>query len=296
MLKKLKGYMMPLAMTTGALLYQQVGALSFLVPHLIFSMLLLTYVKLSWKELHFSKLHLWLLLIQFAGSLLVYLLLRQVNPIIAQGVMICILAPTGTAAVVITGMLKGNVASLTAYSLASNLMVAVLAPVLFSFIGVNHELPFFISFIDIGKRVFFLLVTPLIIAYFLNKFMPNTSTVLKKYTGISFYLWSVALVIVSGKTVYFIVNQPESNALIEIMIATGALFACILQFLTGRKLGRMYGDTVAGGQGLGQKNTVLAIWMAQMYLNPISSIGPGAYVLWQNLFNSWQVWRQRKNI
>jgi BASS family bile acid:Na+ symporter len=53
---------------------------------------------------------------------------------------------------------------------------------------------------------------------------------------------------------------------------------------------------VAGGQGLGQKNTVLAIWMAQTFLNPISSIAPGAYVLWQNMFNSWQVWRARKTL
>jgi len=47
---------------------------------------------------------------------------------------------------------------------------------------------------------------------------------------------------------------------------------------------------------LGQKNTILAIWMAQMYLNPISSIAPGAYVLWQNIINSYQVWLHRKNL
>ena len=34
---------------------------------------------------------------------------------------------------------------------------------------------------------------------------------------------------------------------------------------------------------LGQKNTVLAIWMAYTYLNPLSSVGPGSYVLWQNI-------------
>ena len=48
------------------------------------------------------------------------------------------------------------------------------------------------------------------------------------------------------------------------------------------------------GQALGQKNTVLAIWMAYTYLNPLSSVGPGSYVLWQNLINSWQLWKKRK--
>jgi BASS family bile acid:Na+ symporter len=294
--KKLKGYMMPIAMILGGLLYNQVGILTFIIPYLIFIMLLLTYIKISLKEIQFTRLHLWLLLIQLVGSVAVFLIISPVNQILAQGVMICVLAPTGTAAVVITGMLKGNVASLTAYSLASNLMVAVAAPIVFSFIGNNHEMPFFTSFVDIGKRIFFLLVTPLLIAFLLNKFSPKSCVFLKKYTSVSFYLWSMALVIVSGKTVYYIVSQPDTNTFINIMIAVGALVACIFQFLTGRRLGRIYNDTVAGGQGLGQKNTVLAIWMAQMYLNPISSIGPGAYVLWQNLFNSWQVWRQRKSI
>jgi len=46
---------------------------------------------------------------------------------------------------------------------------------------------------------------------------------------------------------------------------------------------------------LGQKNTVLAIWMAVTYLNPLSSVGPGSYVVWQNIINSWQLWKKRKN-
>ncbi len=296
MLKKLKGYMMPVAMITGALLYNHVSKLSFVIPYLIFLMLLLTFVKISIGDIHFRKLHLWLLLIQSAGSVLIFLILKPFNVTLAQGVMICVLAPTGTAAVVITGMLRGNVASLTAYSLASNLLVAVVAPVFFSFIGTNQELPFFTSFFEIGKRVFFLLVMPLIIAFFLNKYLPRITNELKKYSGVSFYLWSMALVIVSGKTVFYILQQPEKNNMINLMIAIGALVVCLAQYFTGRRIGRIYNDTVAGGQGLGQKNTVLAIWLAQMYLNPVSSIGPGAYVLWQNIFNSWQVWRDRKHI
>ena len=58
MLKKLKGYMMPIAMTLGIILHKYVGELSFIIPYLIFVMLLLTYVKLSWKEIRFTKMHL----------------------------------------------------------------------------------------------------------------------------------------------------------------------------------------------------------------------------------------------
>jgi bile acid:Na+ symporter, BASS family len=106
----------------------------------------------------------------------------------------------------------------------------------------------------------------------------------------------MALCVVTGRTVVFILEQKTTSHLTEVLVAAGALVMCISQFLLGRGIGRHYDDTIAGGQGLGQKNTILAIWMAQMYLNPIASIGPGSYVLWQNIINSYQVWRHRKSL
>ena len=72
------------------------------------------------------------------------------------------------------------------------------------------------------------------------------------------------------------------------------LIACALQFFLGKRIGSVYGDRISAGQALGQKNTVLAIWMASAYLHPSAVIAPGAYVLWQNLFNSWQLWKKQK--
>jgi len=42
------------------------------------------------------------------------------------------------------------------------------------------------------------------------------------------------------------------------------------------------------------KNTVLAVWMAQSFLDPISSIAPTAYIVWQNFVNSYQIWKKDK--
>lgn len=286
---------MPVAMTLGIILHSYVGQLSFLIPYLIFIMLLLTYVRLSFSDIRFSKMHLWLIVIQVVGSLSIFFGLSFINLTVAQGVMICVLAPTATSAPVIAGMLKGNVASLTAYSLISNFTVAIIAPLFFSYIGYN-ELPFITSVFQISRKIVVLLVLPFIIALMLNKLAPKTSGYLQTKSGLSFYLWSIALTVVTGRTVQFIIDQGKAQIGVEIAIAILAFVVCGVQFWLGRKIGRKYNDTVAGGQGLGQKNTVLAIWMAQMYLNPISSVGPGSYVLWQNIINSWQVWRQRKTL
>lgn len=297
MLKKIKPYLMPVTMLVGGIFYTFFGSLSFLTPYLIFLMLLLTYCNLSFRDIHFSKLHLWLILIQILGSILVYAIIAPFNPVIAQGVMICVLAPTATSAPVITGMLKGNVASLTAYSLISNMTVAVMAPVIFSFIGSYNTMPFFESFLHIGERIFLLLLLPFAIAMLLRRIAPRVTKTIGEHSNLSFYLWTFALAIVTGRTVEFILQQNGTDYLTEmIIIGFCSMVVCILQFTTGRKIGRAYNDTIAGGQGLGQKNTILSIWMAQSYLNPIASIGPGLYVLWQNIINSYQVWRKRKSL
>ncbi len=287
---------MPIAMITGVILHKYMGSLSFLTPYLIALMLFITYCNISIRDIKFKRLHLWLIIIQICGSIGVYLLLYPIYPVIAQGAMICIMAPTATSAPVITGMLGGSIESLTAYSLLSNMTIVIVSPIIFAFIGEVEAVSFTDSLWIVFEKVFILLFLPFFGAMLLRKFLPRVHYEIQKAKGLSFYIWSVALVIITGKIVQFIIDQENPNYIIETSIALLALIVCIFQFLTGRRLGRIYDDTIAGGQGLGQKNTILAIWMAQTYLNPISSIGPGAYVLWQNIVNSYQVWRNRKNM
>lgn len=296
MIKRIKSYMMPIAMSVGVVFHNYASMMSFLTPYLIFIMLLITYCSISLKDIRFTRLHLWLILIQTLGSIVVYLLLYPLHPLIAQGAMICIFAPTATSAPVITGMLGGNVEHLTAYSLLSNMIVVILAPIIFSFTGEIDSASFSHSLWIVFQKVFLLLFLPFFGALILQKFLPRVHYEIQKAKSLSFYLWSIALVIITGKTVQFILDQESPNYIVEVSIAIIALILCVCQFTVGRRIGSIYNDTIAGGQGLGQKNTILAIWMAQTYLNPISSIGPGAYVLWQNIVNSYQVWRNRSNI
>ena len=98
----------------------------------------------------------------------------------------------------------------------------------------------------------------------------------------------------SNATAAFIIDQGSENVREEILIALFSLVACSAQFLLGKVIGQRYNARIAGGQALGQKNTVLAIWMALTYVHPIASIGPASYVVWQNIINSWQLWKKNK--
>ena len=287
--------MLPLAMLTGAFFYDFFQSLAFLTPYLIFSMLFITYCRLSFSELRFSHLHWWLLGFQFIGCLVVYGAWVWFDPVVAEGCLICVLAPTATAAAVITGMLGGSVACIAAYTLISSLAVALFSPLIFTLLGEHTEMTFADSVWHICKQVMPLLVLPCVSALLLSKVLPRLHQQLKKLQILSFYLWALGLTIVTGKTVYFIIHQESQELNKEWWMAVLALVICILQFLLGRYVGRRYGEPVSGGQGLGQKNTILAIWMAQVYLNPLSSIAPASYVLWQNIINSYQLWKKRKN-
>ena len=295
MQKFLEKYLLPIAMVLGIVFHRQLSVLSPLLPYLIALMLFISYCRVSLSDIRLTKFHDIVLAIQYFGSALVYIVLRPLNEILAQASMICVLTSTATSAPVVAGLLGGSISATAAYSLISNLSVALIGPFLLSLVGhTGQEVSFLTSFTHIFVSVIPILIIPFIIALLLNKFAKKAHEKIQSAQITSFYLWAVALTIVIGNVTNNIRAQSDGSYYLELTIAGTSLIICLLQFYFGRKIGSRYGRTVAGGQGLGQKNTVLAIWLTHSYLNPLAALGPGAYVLWQNLVNSWQLWRHAK--
>lgn len=287
---------LPVAMIAGALAHELTGYLVFLTPYLIFAMLLVTYCKLSIRTMRLSPMYFWLILLQVGFCWAIYGLLYLWDPIVAEGAFICVFCPTATSAPVVAAMLGGNLSVLVSYSLLSNMAVAILSPIYFSLIGVHTDLAFVDSCLIICRQVLPLLLLPLLLSVFIGRYMPRVKEAIRTRQSIAFYLWAVSLFIVVGKSVNFVLQQPASYVPEELAMAGLALVCCVIQFVCGRKIGRVYGDRVSGAQGLGQKNTVLAIWMALTYLHPVASIAPASYVVWQNIINSGQLMlHERKN-
>lgn len=295
MQKYIEKYLLPVAMILGIAFHRQLSVLSPIIPYLLAMMLFITYCRVSWRDIRLTKFHYILLSIQYVGSALVYLGLRQFNEILAQAAMICVLTATATSAPVVAGILGGSISVTAAYTIISNLSVAFIAPVFLSAIGENGTpVSFASSFWHILLQVMPILVVPFLLAFILLKTAPRVHKKIQSAQIISFYLWAVALTVVIGNVTQYVLLQNDGNYTLEVIIAVTSLIICLLQFYFGRKIGTRFGRTVAGGQGLGQKNTVLAIWLTQTYLNPLATLGPGTYVLWQNVVNSWQIWRNAK--
>lgn len=290
--RNVKTVAMPSAMLVGAVLCRPVTALEtwsgrMVTPVLIFLMLFVTFCRVRPSEMRLSMLHGWLLLFQTIACVGVYFLLLPLDRTVAQGAMICVLAPVAMAAVVIGGMLGANVATMATYSLLCNMAVALLAPAVLSFAGTGA-----CSFAGMLARIVPLLVLPFAAAQCCRAVLPGVAGWVAAHSRISFYLWLVSLVVVIGRTTAFLIDLHDASAATELWLAAAALAICLVQFKTGRAIGRRYGDPAAGGQSLGQKNTVLAVWMAQSFLDPISSVAPTAYIVFQNFVNSYQIWRK----
>lgn len=312
MLNFLKNWTLPIAMLTGVLGYLIFANFAFLeptkpfmntfiaylTPFLIFSQLLLTFCKVQPRDLLPRAWHGWLLLIQLVSASLFALFLIFVDMAgsyreVLEGAMVCLICPTATAAAVITGKLGGSSSSLTTYTLLSNILAAIAVPLIFPLVEPHADITFIIAFLKILGKVFPLLLFPFILACFFRQFLPKIHHFLLGFKDLAFYLWGAALAIVTAQTVRSLVNSDASIS-VEIWLAVAGLLTCAIQFILGKKIGAVYFDRISAGQALGQKNTVLAIWMAYTYLDPLSSVAPGSYVLWQNIFNSWQLWKKRK--
>ena len=198
MSQNIQTMMMPVAMTIGFIFHKTIGRLDFLTPYLIFTMLFIPFCSIRLKDMKITGLHINLLLFQCVMSILAYSVIQLFDPVLAQGAMICIIAPTATAAVVIARMLGGKVSTMLSYSLLVNVVVAIGAPIFFSIISPVSDVSFWHSFIAILEHVMPVLILPFIAAILLRRFAPKVTDAIQQVQSLSFYLWLVALSVVTA--------------------------------------------------------------------------------------------------
>ncbi len=294
MFQKIKDFALPIAVIAGVLSYRTITVLVPIIPALVFTMLLLSFCSVSPREMRFTRQHACLLLVQVGLCLCLYALFLPFGKAVAQGVFLCALMPTAAAASAIAGMLGGRVSFEATFVFLDNVMVAVLAPLFFTWFGDTHGLPFGVSVWIIAAKVVPVLVLPLLLAWALERVAKSVHGWLLSLQWTTIYMWIVAVAVSAGQIMAFLIDKGSGDYMDELIIAAASLVVCLGQFRLGRLLGRQHRNYVGAEQALGQKNTVLAIWMAQTFLNPIAAVGPGAYHLWQSCVNSYQLYLRRK--
>lgn len=316
LIKLLKKWTLPMAMLCGVTAYLIFAFVPFLepaavffspildmiLPLFMFLILYVTFCKVDFRKLVPVGWHLWVGVFQLlfvaiiVGAILVFEV-KGNGLILLESILACIIGPCAAAAAVVTLKLGGSLEEMTTYIFLSNFLCAALIPICFPLIEPGNGMGFMASFLLILYKVCAILVVPMLLAYITKHFKPlhRFYEWLIGVRDLSFYLWGCSLTIVTGTTMKNIVHADAGVPFLILIAALGFL-VCVLQFAVGRYIGHFFKSTVNAGQSLGQKNTAFAIWIAYTYLNPLASVGPGCYILWQNLINSVEIWYYGKHV
>lgn len=290
-MQRFRPYVLPIAIALGLLLHRWCAAGSFLVPYLIFCILTLSFSAVDLRRLKVTMLDVWLMLFQVVVSTGCYLLVKLLsgNDIIAEGVLVGVLCPVASSVAVISCLLGANRATVTTYTIVGNLMVAVVAPIVFTLIGHHPEMGLWKGFLLMLGKIGSTLALPFFLVLALQTWLPKANAFIARYNILGFYLWASALLLTLGQTIDFIFMHGNGNWHTIAWLGGLSLFFCIVQFATGRMIGRRYGNRISGGQLLGQKNSAMGIWMANTFLSPLAAVFLAFYSVYQNIFNAWQM-------
>ena len=312
MLRFIKNWTLPIAMGIGTLVYllfayapPLASAAEFfdpifdaILPLFMFLILFVTFCKIDFHKLRPVTWHWWLGLLQimFVGIVMAIVLLfgfKGNSLILSEALLTIVVCPTAAAAAVVTQKLGGSLEQMTTYTFLSNFITAMLIPVCFPIVEKSAQITFAAAFMKISYGVCTVLLVPMLLAYIVKHYMHGFHRRIVSIKDLGYYMWACSLMIVTGTTVKNICHS-RSTVWFILLIALASLLVCITQFAVGRRVGRIFAHKVEAGQGLGQKNTAFAIWVAHAYLNPLSSVGPGCYILWQNIINSVEIWKHTK--
>ena len=310
--KFFREFALPCSLVLGAVVYLIFANVPFLEPfgeavgpHLIslmpvvlFCLLYVTFCKIEIKEMKPKTWHFVLQLIRTSLAALMVLAIylfgsNYDTKLVLEGAFICFICPTAAAVAVVTEKLGGSIGSLTTYTVIANIFTMIIIPTLFPMVEKGADVSFLYMSMMVFRNVTTVLVVPLILALLSRRFLPKFVAQVKSVKDLGFYMWFFNLTILMGETLRNILHATVSGWILALLLIV-PLLVCLIQFCIGKAVGRHYGDSISAGQALGQKNTIVGIWLTLTFLNPLAAVAPGAYVVWQNLVNGWQLWYKEK--
>ena len=269
-----------------------------LMPVVLFALLYVTFCKIEIKEMKPKTWHFVLQLIRTSLALLMVIAIclfgkNYETKVILEGAFICFICPTAAAVAVVTEKLGGSIGSLTTYTVIANIFTMIIIPSLFPMVEKGADVSFLYMSMMVFRNVTTVLVVPLLLALLSRKFLPRFVDKVKSVKDLGFYMWCFNLTILMGETLRNFLHATVSGWILALLLIV-PLVVCLVQFAIGKAVGRHWDASISAGQALGQKNTIVGIWLTLTFLNPLAAVAPGAYVVWQNLVNGWQLWYKEK--
>jgi bile acid:Na+ symporter, BASS family len=274
-----------LVMICGALL-PQFQSFSFLVQYLLMGMLFFAFLDIDFNPKNFQKSILWILFANLAIAFLSYWLLSYFDRDLALAAFITAIAPTAISSPVIISFIEGQVEYVAASVLITNISIALVVPFALPALA-QTSAP--ISAWQVLQPVLITMFVPLVLARVVSHLPQAPQAMIRTGKRYSFTLWLLNLFIICAKAADFMRTENSGSIGMLLRIGLVSLVICVINFALGAFIGgRHYWQE--SSQALGQKNNTFVIWLALTFINPLIAMGPTFYVLYHNLYNSWQIY------
>jgi len=279
-----------LLMIVLGVMFPQFHGLSAYIQYLLMLMLFFAFLDINIEPQSFQKGVIWVVLANIIVAFSAYGILHPFNVNLALAAFITGIAPTAIAAPVIISFIEGQVEYVVGAVLLSNVVMSFILPVTLPFI-VGDVVK--ISVWQVLKPVLVTMFVPLLLARLVSQLPQKAQSVIRLGKTFSFAIWLFALFIMCAKAADFLRNDVTASVSTVLSIALISLVICIVNFTLGAIVG---GERFRqeSSQSLGQKNNSFVIWIALTFINPLVAMGPTFYILYHNIYNSWQIYRYEK--
>ena len=257
-------------------------------------LLFFQFVKISPHDLKVTRWHMKALALQVGLFLalagIIFFLEPGTPRMLLECAMLCFICPTASAAGVITDRLGGSLASTVTYLVIINITGTFLIPLVIPLVNPSAQMGFWNYVGHIALKVFPVLILPGILAWVIRYTTHKLQRALMRWASNSFYIWGIGLTLAMVlSTRALLLSGMGLWSVAGIVVVS--VIACFFQFWAGHRSDKDRVANLTAGQALGQKNTGFLIWLGYNYMTPVTSVAGGLYAIWQNLDNSWELYR-----
>ncbi len=274
-----------LAMVLGILIHQA-HELTFLVRYFVMIMLFYAFLRVDFRRDILDRSHLAVVLANVVLPLAFFFLFLPLGESTALAAFIIAYAPTAAGAPVIAGFLRQEVPFVTASVLLTSPVVAVVLPLVLPLVA---RVEVVISTMDVLGPVMALVFIPLLVSQLIRRHRKQWVPFFFRAGNVAFYLFLTNVFLASAKASHYIRFESEAPWRTLVSMAGVIGLVCLLQFKFGEWVIGRRRLPMESGMALGRKNTMFALWVALTFLSPLIALGPIFYILFQNAYNSWQL-------
>ncbi len=278
-----------LAAIAAGILFPFGHEFTFLIRYFLMVMLFFAFLEIKIEKGTIRRSHFIITAVVIITALSIYYIISHINKVLAETAFVTAIAPTAIAGPVIIDLINKKVEYITFSVILTNITIALLIPFILPVILHSHA---DISVVDVLLPMGTLLAIPFVLVQTIKRFASKIYTEAVKHKSFSYYFLVMNIYVGTSKAVDFISNGMTAALDLLIYIALITLAICAFYFSLGWFIGGKEFRR-EGSQSLGQKNNSFTIYIALAFMHPVNVLGPIFYVLIQNSYVTYELYRER---